>query len=272
MIPKVIHYCWFGEKPIPEKDKKCIESWKKFCPDYKIIQWNENNYDVTKNKYMFDAYKAKKWGFVPDYARIDIVYNYGGIYLDTDVEIVRNIDELLQNRAFMGFEEGKSINPGVGFGAEKGHPGLKKILEMYETLEFLKDDGTYNLTPSPVMNSELLKKYGAVMNNNMQEVIGIRLYPSEYLCPMSYTTGIINKTNNTYSIHHFSMSWVDPNVKKWHLREQIVARRIGTVAAKKVIYFISFPDRVVYKIKKIGFRRTIRFAFRKVIKMRSGKR
>ena len=103
MIPKIIHYCWFGGAELPEKDRKCIESWKKFCPDYQIIEWNENNYDVTKNTYMYQAYQAKKWGFVPDYARLDIIYQHGGIYLDTDVELVKNLDSLLENDAFMGF-------------------------------------------------------------------------------------------------------------------------------------------------------------------------
>ena len=120
MIPKIIHYCWFGGTEIPEADQKCMASWRKYCPDYTIMRWDESNYDYTKNQYMREAYEAKKWGFVPDFARLDIVYTYGGIYLDTDVEIIRNIDDLLVNSAYMGFESGgAAVNPGLGFGAEK---------------------------------------------------------------------------------------------------------------------------------------------------------
>ena len=130
MIPKIIHYCWFGGNEIPEHDKKCIESWKKYCPDYKIIRWDESNYDYKKNSYMREAYEAKKWGFVPDYARLDIVYEHGGIYLDTDVELVKNIDELLEHKAYMGFEVGgEFVSPGLGFGAEKNFPLFKKMME-----------------------------------------------------------------------------------------------------------------------------------------------
>lgn len=265
MIPKIIHYCWFGGNPIPEKDRKCIESWKKFCPDYEIRQWDETNYDVTKNKYMYDAYRFKKWGFVPDYARLDIVYTYGGIYLDTDVEIVRGFDDLLKNDAFMGFEGGKNVNPGLGFGAEKGHKGIYNIIKMYDDLNFVKEDGSLNLTPSPVMNSEILVKNGAYMNDQLQEVMGIKLYPSEYFCPMDYVTGVITKTDNTYSIHHFNMSWVDPNIKKWKLREQKVARTFGKSGARQIIRAVSFPDRVYYKIKTLGLRDAVLFALNKII-------
>ena len=128
MIPKIIHYCWFGNGPIPEKDKKCINSWKKYCSDYKIIQWNEKNYDITKNKYMNQAYQQKKWGFVPDYARLDIIYTYGGIYLDTDVEIIKSFDSLLSNRGFAGFERPDYVNLGLGFGAEAENIIIKKML------------------------------------------------------------------------------------------------------------------------------------------------
>ena len=127
MIPKKIHYCWFGNNPLPEKDRKCIESWKKYCPNYEIIRHDENNYDISKNKYMKQAYESKKWGFVPDYARLDIIYNEGGIYLDTDVELTKNLDELLKYDAYMGFEDDIHVSPGLGFGAIKHHEGIKKL-------------------------------------------------------------------------------------------------------------------------------------------------
>lgn len=131
MIPKIIHYCWVGNCQKPKSVLYCIESWRKFCPDYRIIEWNESNYDFSKNKYMWQAYEAKKWGFVPDYARLDIVYQYGGIYLDTDVELVKNIDELLSHKAFMGFEDTGDgeffVNCGHGFGAEPGNEITKTV-------------------------------------------------------------------------------------------------------------------------------------------------
>ncbi len=266
MIPKIIHYCWFGNNPIPEKDLKCIESWRKFCPDYEIKQWDENNYDIKKNKYMYDAYKAEKWGFVPDYARLDIIYNNGGIYLDTDVELVKSLDELLENEAFMGFESVYYVAPGLGFGAEKGHSGIKQMLDAYEKLEFVRPDGSLDLTPSPIINSAQLVANGAVMNNQMQEVLGIKLYPSEYFCPLNYGTGIFNQTENTFSIHHYNMSWVDDNIKKWHSLEQKITRKAGRDKAKKIIMFVSFPDRVYHKFKKLGFKDTVRFAIKKIKK------
>lgn len=209
MIPKIIHYCWFGGKEKPEGVKKCIDSWKKYCPDYEIIEWNESNYDVSKNKYMYEAYQAKKWGFVPDFARLDIIYENGGIYLDTDVEIIKSLDSLLDNKCYMGFEDGVHVNPGLGFGAVKHNVMIKKIMdEIYGSLSFLNADNTYNTIPSPNYNTKFLLKHGLKQNNTLQNVSGITIYPTEYLCPKDYNTFKIQTTNNTYSIHHFDMSWV----------------------------------------------------------------
>ena len=167
MIPKIIHYCWVGNAPKPKSVLYCIESWKKFCPDYEIREWNESNYDFTKNKYMKQAYEAKKWGFVPDYARLDIIYEYGGIYLDTDVEIIRSFDELLDQEAFMGFEEtGEKtyyVNCGQGFGAVPHHEIIKKARDLYEHISFYKEDGTLNMLASPHYTTKILEQ-GKYMN------------------------------------------------------------------------------------------------------------
>ena len=213
MIPKIIHYCWFGGGPLPEKDRRCIESWKKMCPDYTIMQWDETNYDISKNRYMKEAYDAKKWGFVPDFARLDIVYEHGGVYLDTDVELIRNLDDLLHNKAVMGFEDGKMVNPGSCVAAEKNHPALKQLMEMYNHLTFLQEDGSYNLTPSPVMNTDFLLKYGLKQDNTKQIVADITIYPTEYFCPKDFFTGKLTLTNSTYSIHWFNASWQAPKQK-----------------------------------------------------------
>ena len=140
MIPKKIHYCWFGGNPLPELAQKCIASWKKYCPDYEIIEWNETNYDITKNNYMNQAYENKRWGFVPDYARLDIIYTHGGIYLDTDVELIKPIDELLTLKAFAGVEQNSEyVALGLGFGAEKEHPTIKALRDYYDTLSFVEN-------------------------------------------------------------------------------------------------------------------------------------
>lgn len=250
MIPKVIHYCWFGGGEIPEKDKKCIETWKKFCPDYEIVRWDENNYDIKKNSYMYEAYQAKKWGFVPDFARLDIIYQNGGIYLDTDVELVKGLDEVLNNKAYFGFEEGSFINPGSGFGAEKGHEGLKKLMSIYDNKHFIKEDGSLDTTPSPVLHRDKLKELGAVMNDKKQVVHGITLYPTEYLSPFHYYTGLLITTENTISIHRYNMSWIDETTKKWTIREQRLSRIVHHTIARKIIRILSFPEKTVNRIKK----------------------
>lgn len=213
MIPKVIHYCWFGGNPLPEKDKKCIESWKKYCPDYEIKEWNESNYDINKNKYMSDAYKEKKWGFVPDYARFDIIYNEGGFYLDTDVELVKSLDELRENKAYMGFECGMWINGGIGFGAEAKNPTLRDLRDMYEKISFYKEDGTINLKPSPYYITEHLEEKGLKRKNEIQMIEQMKIYPIEYFAPKDYITGKLTKTKNTISIHQYNASWFSPKKK-----------------------------------------------------------
>ena len=225
MIPKIIHYCWFGEKPIPEKDKKCIESWRKFCPDYKIIEWNESNYNIKKNKYMYEAYKEKKWGFVPDYARLDIIYNNGGIYLDTDVELIKNIDLLLDNKAFFGFESNEYVNLGQGFGGEKNNELIRNLRDMYNSLSFYKDDGTYNMLPSPSYSSHGLEQFGFVMNGKLQSNDKCTIFPSDYFCPKNYYTGKLKISSNTYSIHWFNASWQTPHQKRMLIVKRIIGRK-----------------------------------------------
>lgn len=214
MIPKKIHYCWFGGGPIPEKDQKCIESWKKCCPDYEIIQWNESNYDVTKNRYMHQAYQAKKWGFVPDYARLDIIYENGGVYLDTDVELLKNLDPILDQAGFAGFERPDQVNMGVGFGAEKGSDLIKKMRDQYDNMEFINQDGTMNLLPSPSYSTEIFKQKGFSMDGTLQSRDGFCIYPKEYFCPRDYHSGETHITENTYSIHWFNASWQTPHQKR----------------------------------------------------------
>lgn len=212
MIPKIIHYCWFGHNPLPGSYQCYIESWRKYCPNYVIKEWNEDNFDVSQNQYCLEAYQAGKWAFVSDYARLQIIYNYGGIYLDTDVELIKPIDDLIfDGCGFIGFQNYEQVTTGLGFAAPKKSPYVKAMLSMYEARHFLKTDGSYDLTPCPVANTVALlhcgMKTGKKATANVQRLNGIRVLPVDYLNPQDVDTGKISITNNTYSIHHYTASW-----------------------------------------------------------------
>ena len=209
MIPKKIHYCWFGRGEKPKDVLKCIESWKKFCPDYEIIEWNEDNFDISSHPYTKKAYELRKWAFVSDYARLYIIYNEGGVYLDTDVEIVKNLDPLLENEAYMGFEDEKYVNTGSGFGAEKGHSFLFENMKVYDKERVVDENGNFAAVSCPVYTTKLLNDAGLVNDNGkIQKVLDVTVYPREYLCPYNYITGTMKMTENTYSVHLYSMSWL----------------------------------------------------------------
>lgn len=213
-IPKKIHYCWFGKQPIPSALEKCIESWKKVCPEYEIIRHDESNYDITKNKYMQQAYEHKSWAFVSDYARVDIIHQYGGIYVDTDVEMLQSYNDLLSNEMFCGFELGNDINFGLGFGAVAGHSILKDILNLYEHLEFVDKDGRLNLTPCTIYQTECLKKYGLKQNGMYQKLESCVAYPREVFAPESFYGGEKCFSKHTHSIHRYYATWFDSDKSK----------------------------------------------------------
>jgi len=212
-IPRKIHYCWFGGKDIPVHLKKYIESWHKFCPNYEIIRWDENNYDISKNRYMKEAYECKKWGFVPDYARLDIIYNEGGIYLDTDVELLAPLDRLLKDDMFCGFQCNYQINFGSGFGAIKNHPLIKKLRDYYKSQSFYLEDGQLNLKTCYEYQHPVLEEFGFQLENHFQRKDGVVVYPSEVLAP---SMGLIsdNYTENTVSVHRLEYSWANEKEKK----------------------------------------------------------
>lgn len=239
-IPKIIHYCWFGGKEKPESVIKCIESWKKYCPDYKIKEWNESNLDVSSNLYSKQAYDAKAWGFVPDYFRLWIIYNDGGIYLDTDVQIIRSFDSLLEEKGFCGFEDDEHINFGLGFGAEAGNNLIAEQMQVYEKLSFINEDGSLNRTPSPVYISAIMKRLGFKKNDGkIQCIDGFVCYPPEYFCPRSFQTGILKLTKNSYSIHQFDASWYSEEEQK---------KKEEYWRAAKRDYWIHLPNRAIRKI------------------------
>lgn len=211
MIPKKIHYCWFGGNPLPDDVKRYIESWKKYCPDYEIIQWDESNYNVHKNRYVEQAYKNKKWAFLTDYARLDIVYEQGGIYLDADVELIHGLNDLLKNKCYMGMEQIGTVNTGLGFGAEAKHPFLRKNMLPYEENEYEREDGKFIPPICVRVTTKLLKNSGLVEENKIQNIEDVTIYPTDYFCPLKMGTNKITITTNTYSIHHYAASWYTGN-------------------------------------------------------------
>lgn len=214
MIPKTIHYCWFGGNPKPKLVEKCIKSWKKYCPDYKVIEWNENNFDINCCDYVKEAYEAQKWAFVSDFARLKIVCDNGGIYLDTDVELISPLDKFLEYDSFFGFEDSEHIATGLGFGSIKNNPVLEVMLNDYFHLHFLKPDGTYNIIPCPKTNTKSLEQIGLVRNNTFQIINNNAFFPSDFFNPIDFKTMKKKITKNTVSIHWFNASWYTEEEKK----------------------------------------------------------
>ena len=214
MIPKVIHYCWFGRNPLPKSAVKCINSWRKFFPDYEIKEWNEDNFDVNIIPYTAEAYAARKYAFVSDYARFWILYNYGGLYFDTDVEVIKPMDDIIARGPFMGVEIETSrnglpeINPGLGIGACSGLEFYGKMINYYANLHFVENDGSYNQVTVVHYTTEKLLEHGLKQTNEPQEVAGIWIYPRDYFNPFNDITGVLKTTTNTRSIHWFHKSWL----------------------------------------------------------------
>ena len=246
MIPKIIHYCWFGGNPLPELAQRCIASWRKFLPDYEIWQWvevplhenedeakktnpNENSlydkrlfFDVNMIPYTAEAYRLGKYAFVSDYARFWILYKYGGLYFDTDVEVIRPMDDIIEQGCFMGCESdaekgatlsvapglGLGVNPGLGLGVNPGLGLIKKILAYYESAVFDFKPDIRSMTTVVHITTEILKKNGLEEISGIQKVDGVYIYPREYFCPINVITGKMHITSNTRTVHHYSGSWI----------------------------------------------------------------
>ncbi len=242
MIPKKIHYCWFGRNPLPKSAIKCINSWRRYFPDYEIIEWNEDNFDVNSIPYTAEAYTAKKYAFVSDYARFKILYEHGGLYFDTDVEVIKAMDDIVAAGDFMGFEtdydgtDGE-VNPGLGIGAHAGNPLYKEFLDYYSTLHFMRPDGSLETTTIVVYTTKLLREHGLHNTTGVQRIESISIYPKEYFNPFDWKTGLPHPTPNTRSIHWYTKTWGSPGRRFYQKFKYYSNRILGkrTIAAIKNI-------------------------------------
>ncbi len=232
MIPKIIHYCWFGRNPLPDSAQKCIASWRKFLPDYEIKEWNEDNFNVNIIPYTQQAYAAKKYAFVSDYARFWILYHEGGLYFDTDVEVVKSFDDILERGAFMGLEidgikEGTkiAINPGLGLGAEAGMPIYQKILDGFEKMVFYDANGCRNEYSMIPMVTDIFLHKGMISNGQIQYLCGLYIYPQCFLNPYNSINGKLLLTSETHSIHWYSATWMEPK-RLWLAKLKRLMRRL----------------------------------------------
>ncbi len=213
MIPKVIHYVWVGGNPLTPLAEKCIASWEKFCPDYEIKRWDETNFDINENIFCKEAYESKKWAFVSDYIRVKVLHEFGGIYMDTDVEVTKPLDEFLKHKAFSGFECTMKIPTGI-IAAEKNNNWVKLMLDYYNDKHFIHEDGSLHLVPNVLFMTDLTKQhYDIKMNNKLQDLGDIVFYPNDYFCPY-LENDIALATENTATIHHFASSWLPESYKK----------------------------------------------------------
>lgn len=252
-IPKIIHYCWFGNGEIPEQDKNYIEQWKKLCPDYIFMLWNEENFDVNNCSYTKQAASVAKWSFVTDYVRLFALYQYGGVYLDTDVEMIRRMDDLLCYDAFVGFENHSFVNNGSCLGATKHHPYLKELMTEYENTSFILEDGSFNLQESPRFMTELLVRHGMVANGKRQSLSLFEVFPSESFSPYDYKTGRIRITSNTYLIHHYHDTWHSAKERKIAKGMQLLRRVFGVEQGDAMIEaFFTRKDKIKERWKRNG--------------------
>lgn len=233
-IPKVIHYCWFGGRPLPPDALKCIDSWKKFFPDYEIKQWDESNFDVNIIPYTSEAYSIGKYAFVSDYARMWVLYHHGGVYFDTDVEVVRSFEDILLSGGFMGFETKTFVNPGLGMALSKGSDIAFKVMNEFERTKFLNEDGSFNPKGIVPITTNVLLSKGLKQNGELQMIDEICVYPKDWFNPLDDATGRLRKTANTYSIHWYAKTWIEPQSKSRTFIAHFANRVFGTSISSKI--------------------------------------
>lgn len=263
-IPKIVHYCWFGKGELPELAKKCIESWKKNLPDYEIKEWNESNFDLNCNKYVKEAYENRKYAFITDYVRLYVLYNYGGVYMDTDVEVLKPLDKFLTHSAFSGFENNNAIPTGI-MASTKGNKWIELLLKDYENISFVRKDGSLDLTTNVIRITNTTKdNYNIELNNTFQDLGDVVFYPHDYFCPKDWNTGKINLTDNTYTIHHFNGSWHSKKEKKQIEKKKKLIEKYGEeLGIKKynkylknknlmqyMFYLIAHPKKLIERMRR----------------------
>lgn len=244
VIPKKIHYMWLGGE-MPGILKKNVEQWHELCPDYEIIKWDEKNYNFEKNSYMKEAFQQKKWGFVPDYARLDIVYHYGGIYLDTDVELAKKPDDLLYQDGFAISDSSLLMNFGAGFGAVASLPIIKELRDYYDTQHFLNEDGACNMLPCTAYSYPVLEKYGYQADDSLQTIEGLNIYPMLMGGTCIYTMQK-RVTEKTYFMHYGTASWMEDRHRNSRARlsesigeEKLVSYQFEKEAKKTETLYLS---------------------------------
>lgn len=226
-IPKTIHYCWFGRGEKPVIVKKCINSWKNTLGDYQIIEWNEDNFDINSNEYVKESYENKKYAFVSDYVRVHALYHMGGIYLDTDVEVYKSLDEFLEEDSFWGFEEKNYIATST-IGAKQGNELIKQFLDYYEDKSYNEMAKNIEEFTNVKIVTNIFKKIGFEMSGKKQTIDNIgTIYPQEYFSPYDYINYYDKKTDKTYTMHHFYKSWVSPKDKMKSNIKKVLAKTIG---------------------------------------------
>ena len=234
MINKRIHYCWFGGAKKPEIVLRCIASWKYYLPEYEIIEWNEENFDINCNYYCKEAYERKKWAFVSDFVRLYVVYHYGGIYFDTDVEVIKNFDDLLNQDYFLGLEDIGRVNTGIGFGGVKGSKIIKALLDEYTGIHFFTE-GKENTTVCSIYNTRALEKLGLIIKKETVSFKGGTVYSQEFFSPINMNTFLMKKTKKTYSIHHYTNSWMTPNQR----RKKLLTRTFNVYILRPLVRMIK---------------------------------
>lgn len=242
MIPKVIHYCWFGRGEMPKLMQKCIKSWSKYCPGWKVVLWNEDNFDVNSTIWTKEAYQARKFAFVTDYVRLKVLYEQGGVYMDADVELTQSIDRFLEHEAFSGFESKTTAPTGI-IAAQAGQKVIKRWLDYYTDRPYLID-GEPNMDPNVSFMTADLKSNGLIMNDSLQNIDGMVIYPQTYFCPLSVIEAEKKITGDTHAIHHFTSTWRTEKARKDFAR----VRRQKTKWYRALVWLRYLPNRVVRKL------------------------
>lgn len=255
VIPKIIHYCWFGRGEMPKIMKKCLKSWKKYCPDWKIVFWNEDSFDVDSTLWTKQAYEAKKYAFVADFVRLKALYEMGGVYLDTDQELIKPLEPFMNHEAFFGFMDKTNVSAGV-IGARKGHPLMGEMYDYYRDRPFLTGD-SQDIKPNTNWMTDILLSKGLKLDDSYQNLGNVVIYPQTYFCPTSCVSIEDLSGPDTVALHHWAMTWrtkkakkdfarVKRHQKKWY-RALIWLRYLPNRILRKLL-----GDNFVDKLKKIG--------------------